>query len=79
MVTAFSAAVSLGGPSLLDRISRELRPEFAGALIFIDASDPVMGGPVCKAATCERVGVLTGMCVAHHQRWVAAGRPELEA
>jgi len=72
MVTAFPAIGPLGGASLLARISSELRPEFSGELIFVDASDPVMGGPVCQAVTCSRVGVLAGMCTNHHQRWVAA-------
>lgn len=79
MVTVFPAIGPLAGPSLLTRIRSELRPEFSAELIFVDASDPVMGGLVCQALTCARVGVLAGMCTNHHQRWVAAGRPELQA
>lgn len=77
-MSVVARAVSPGGASLAARLSVELRPEFAVDVILVDTSDPVMGGPACRIATCERVGVLTGMCSAHHQRWVAAGRPEID-
>ena len=65
--------------SLVDRLTADLRPEFAEDVIFVDASDAVMGGPACKAVSCRRTGVLVGMCVAHHQSWVTAGRPDLQS
>lgn len=61
------------------RLAGQLRPEFAAEVILVDPSDPVIGGPLCVSATCERVGILDGMCTAHHQRWVNAGRPDVEA
>jgi len=78
-VTGFPDTRHLDRSSLIERIRAELRPEFAGEVIFVDASDPIMGGPVCTATTCERIGVLAGMCNAHHLRWVNAGRPEVQA
>jgi integrase len=72
-------ALQLGGVSLVERLASELRPEFAEDLIFVEASDAVMGGPSCRAACCERTGVVAGMCTAHHQSWLGAGRPELES
>jgi integrase len=70
---------TIGGHGLTEQLSAELRPEFQAPMILVDPSDPVMGGPTCRVAACERVGVLTGMCNAHHQRWAKAGRPDIEA
>lgn len=78
-MTAVPHPTEVGGPSLTARLTAELRPEFAMSVILVDSSDPVMGGPTCAVVVCERVAVLTGMCSAHHQRWVEAGRPEVEA
>jgi hypothetical protein len=65
--------------SLISRIAAELRPEFVGEVIFVDLSDPIVRGTVCTAGECDRIGVLAGMCKAHHLRWVATGRPEPES
>jgi integrase len=75
MTAAATAAVAVS-PGLIARLRAELRPQFAAPVIMVGPSDPVMGGPSCKVAVCERVAVLTGMCSAHHQRWVEAGRPD---
>lgn len=77
-MSALARALQSGDVSLVERLAGELRPEFAEDVIFVDASDAVMGGPSCKAASCKRTGVVVGMCAAHHQSWVAAGRPELQ-
>lgn len=61
---------------LIGRLRAQLRPEFTLPVILADPSDPVMGGPSCKVAACDRIAVVTGMCTAHHQRWVADGRPD---
>ena len=63
-------------PGLSTRLRAQLRPQFAVPVILADPADPVMGGPSCKVAVCERVAVLTGMCTGHHQRWVTEGRPD---
>jgi integrase len=78
-VTAVLQPAPVGGPSLTARLAAQLRPEFAAPVILVDPCDPVMGGSSCTVAACERVAVLTGMCSAHHQRWVEAGRPEAGA
>jgi hypothetical protein len=51
---------------------------FADPVILVDPSDPVIGGPQCVVAACERLAVLEGACSAHHQRWIDDGRPEIE-
>lgn len=69
------------GPSrdrLPARLQALLRPEFATPVILVDPADPVTGGPLCVAATCDRVAVHQGMCNQHYQRWNAAGRPDRE-
>lgn len=78
-MTAIPQPPQVEGPSLSARLAAELRPRFAAPVILVDPSDPVMGGPSCTVPACDRVGVLTGMCSAHHQRWVETGRPEVEA
>lgn len=75
-MTSAALAMAAGSPALSARLRAELRPQFAVAVILADRADPVMGGLSCKVLVCERVAVLTGMCTAHHQRWVAAGGPD---
>ena len=77
-MSALARPLPVAGVSLVERLTTQLRPEFDEDVIFVDTSDAVMGGPACKAASCTRTGVLIGMCVAHHQSWIAAGRPDLE-
>ncbi len=74
-MTAVLQAADASGPALAARLRAELRPQFAVPVILADPADPVMGGPSCTVPACERIAVLTGMCTAHHQRWVADGRP----
>lgn len=78
-MSALPHATQVEGPSLIARLSAQLRPGFVTPVILVDPSDPVMGGPACKVGACERVAVLTGMCSAHHQRWVQASRPDTQA
>lgn len=54
-----------------------LRPEFAAAVILVDPSCPVTGGPICCAASCKRIAVHQGMCNRHYQRWSQDGRPDV--
>lgn len=63
--------------SLVNRIQAELRIEFTTEVIVVDTSDPVMGGPLCLVEDCTRLGLLRKMCTAHHQQWVAQGRPAI--
>jgi integrase len=77
-MSALARPLQVAGVSLVERLATKLRPEFGEEVIFVDAADAVMGGPACKAASCTRIGVLVGMCVAHHQSWITAGRPDLE-
>ena len=78
-MTASALAAGARDPGLAARLRAELRPQLAVPVILADPSDPVMGGPSCKVPPCERVAVLTGMCSAHHQRWVEDGRPDAGA
>lgn len=64
---------------LATQLSARLRPMFAEPVILVDPSDPVIGGPQCVVAACERLAVLEGACSAHHQRWIDDGRPEIQA
>jgi integrase len=77
-VSGIARSLHAAEVNLVEHLAAELRPEFAEDVIFVDASDAVMGGPACRAARCERTGVILGMCSAHHQTWSAAGRPDLE-
>lgn len=78
-MTAIPQPTQVRGLSLTAWLAAELRPEFTAPVILVDPSDPVMGGPSCTVPICERVAVLTGMCSAHHQRWVEASRPDVQA
>ena len=77
-MSALAIPLRTGGVRLIEWLAAELRPEFAEDVIFFDASDAVLGGPVCKAVSCTRTGVSFGMCSAHHQGWIRAGRPDLQ-
>lgn len=57
-------------------LAARLRPEFSRPVILVDPDDPVMGGPQCLVAVCERLAVIFGKCSAHHRRWIDDGRPD---
>ncbi len=65
---------------LLERLMAAVRPEFrAGELVF-DPADPVFGGAICRVASCPRTARGgQGLCAAHHDRWAAEGRTDLDA
>ncbi len=63
---------------LAAQLKARLRPMFAEPVILVDPSDPVIGGPQCIAAACERLAVLEDTCSAHHQRWMKTVAPRLE-
>ncbi len=71
--------IGIGVAGLAAQLEARLRPMFAEAVILVDPSDPVIGGPQCIVAVCERLAVLEGKCSAHHRRWIENGRPEVEA
>jgi hypothetical protein len=76
-MTAIRRPALPDGRSLAALLADELRPPFTEAVILVDASDPVMGGPSCLVPICERVGILKGMCHGHRQQWTDAGRPDV--
>jgi len=78
-VTRLPAPAAPVREGLSARLRTLLRPEFAAPVILVDPTDPVMGGPVCVAAVCDRVAVHKGMCNRHYQRWDTDGRPDIEA
>ena len=65
---------------LLEKLMAAVRPEFrAGELVF-DPADPVFGGAICRVAGCSRTARGgRGLCSAHHDRWTAEGRGDLDA
>ena len=57
-----------------------VRPEFRASEIVFDPADPVFGGAICRVASCPRTARGgQGLCAAHHDRWTAEGRPDLDA
>ena len=65
-------------PGLLAKLVAAVRPEFRGEVLTFHPDDPVFGGPVCRVPSCGRLVNAMGLCGAHHQRWTAAGRPDLD-
>jgi hypothetical protein len=66
-------------PGLLAGLMAAVRPEFRVGVLVFDPGDPVFGGPACRIRRCGRTARTAGMCNAHHQRWVKAGRPDQDA
>ena len=65
---------------LLEKLMAAVRPEFRAGELAFDPADPVFGGPICRVASCPRTARGgRGLCAAHHDRWTAEGRPDLEA
>jgi hypothetical protein len=61
---------------LLEKLMAAVRPEFRAGVLVFDPADPVFGGELCLVDGCARTARGRGMCGGHHQRWVAAGRPD---
>jgi integrase len=64
---------------LLEKLMAVVRPEFRGGELVFDPADPVFGGAICRVAVCPRTARGgRGLCAAHHDRWIAEGRPDLD-
>ena len=61
---------------LLEKLMAAVRPEFRAGVLTFDPGDPVFGGDACRVPDCGRTARAIGMCYAHHQRWINAGRPD---
>jgi integrase len=65
---------------LLEKLMATVRPEFRANELVLDPADPVFGGAICRVASCPRTAWGgRGLCAAHHDRWIADGRPDLDA
>ena len=65
---------------LLGRLMSTVRPEFRADEFVFDPADPVFGGALCRVPSCPRTGRGGwGLCAAHHDRWITAGRPDPDA
>jgi len=65
---------------LLEKLVTAVRPEFRAGEIAFDPADPVFGGAICRVASCPRTARGgRGLCAAHHDRWMAEGRPDRDA
>ena len=65
---------------LLEKLMAAVRPEFRADELVFDPADPVFGGSVCRVAACPRTARGgRGLCSAHHDRWIAEGRPDPDA
>ena len=57
-----------------------VRLEFRADELVFDPADPVFGGALCRVPSCPRTGRGgRGLCAAHHDRWITAGRPDPDA
>jgi integrase len=66
-------------PGLRSRLAAAVRLEFRADVLVFDPRDPVFGGPPCGVSGCGRPAGEHGLCQAHAQRWLKAGRPGLAA
>lgn len=64
--------------SLTERLLAAVRPPFRAEVLMFPASDPVFGGGDCRVDGCARSACGHGMCTGHRQRWVKAGRPDID-
>jgi hypothetical protein len=64
---------------LLDQLRELVAILIDDCRVFVTAADPVGGGPACAVAGCSRsrAGRAT-VCAVHRDRWVAAGKPDLD-
>ena len=65
-------------PGLLSRLMAVVRPECRADELVFDPADPVFGGGLCLVPVCERTARSRGLCAAHHDRWQADSRPDVE-
>lgn len=72
------AGASPAPNALLERLLAAVRPEFRAARLEFPTSDPVFGSAPCRVPNCPRPARGQGLCQGHHQRWVRAGRPDLD-
>lgn len=73
-----TATTRAGTAGLLEKLMRTVRTEFRDDVLVFDADDPIFGGRTCRVRECERSARGQQMCQGHRQRWVQAGRPDLE-
>jgi integrase len=76
--------VADSAPASLLPLEHQLRELVAPVLIddcrvFVTADDPVGGGPACAVAGCPRSRKgHAAVCAVHRDRWLAAGKPDLD-
>ncbi|MCT6733813.1 tyrosine-type recombinase/integrase [Rhodococcus qingshengii] len=63
---------------LLAKLMAGVRGEFRSDVLQFAATDPVFGGGTCRVGDCGRSARGHGLCQGHYQRWVYAGRPDIE-
>jgi integrase len=78
-VTARPGRLAAPDPLLLDKLVAAVRPEFATALIRIDADHPVFARGRCQVVGCGRGAWTRMLCNGHYGRWRSSGRPDVAA
>ena len=68
-----------GGAALLERLMREVRPEFRGDVFVPPRGNPVFFYGECRLPPCTTAisRPRTGLCESHHQWWLVDDRPPL--
>jgi len=68
-----------GGAALLERLMREVRPEFRGDVFVPPRGNPVFFYGECRLPPCTTAisRPRTGLCESHHQWWLVDARPPL--
>ncbi len=78
-MTARPGRLAAPDPLLLDKLVAAVRPEFATALIRIDADHPVFARGRCQVVGCGRGAWTRMLCNGHYGRWRSSGRPDVAA
>lgn len=76
-MTARLAPAPVTGPTLLDKLTEAVRPEFAAELIHADPGNPVFARGRCQVTGCERGAWTKMLCNGHYGRWRNSGRPDV--